>query len=67
MNHNEDEFYKKCRENDVNVSVYLLNGIAIRGTLGQSDGETIIVKGLENILIYKHAIMSIVPNGVGDV
>lgn len=62
MNHTEYDFYKKCRKENRKVSVYLMNGIRIYGWLGSSDDCSVIVRGNEDMLIYKHSIMSIVPD-----
>ena len=56
------EFFETLVSNSVNVSVYLMNGIKIKGLIDSFDEESIILKGNSPQLIFIHAISSIVPN-----
>ena len=61
MNYNEDDFYKKFANSKIKVSVYLKNGIRLIGRIISRDDITITLQSSDMILIYKSAIMSIVP------
>jgi RNA chaperone Hfq len=61
MNYNEDEFYKKFANNKIKVSVFLRNGIRLIGRIIGRDDVTITLQSSDTMLIYKSAIMSIVP------
>lgn len=45
------------------VLVYLLNGQRLRGVLGGFDDNTLL---LDQLLVYKHTITTVVPDGTGD-
>jgi len=61
VNYNEDEFYKKFATNKIKVSVFLRNGIRLIGRIVGRDDVTITLQSSDTMLIYKSAIMSIVP------
>ena len=58
----QDVFLSRARRCDMAVTVFLVNGFQIRGTIGAFDAFTVMVKseGKQN-LIYKHAISTITP------
>lgn len=47
---------KKCM-----VSVYLTNGIQLQGRIGGHDQSTIIIRGQVPMMVYKHAVSTIMP------
>jgi len=61
MNYNEDEFYKKIGNSKIKVSIFLRNGIRLIGRIVGRDDVTITLQSSDTMLIYKSAIMSIVP------
>lgn len=49
-----------CREK-VPVSVYLMNGIKLQGTIRSHDLTVIILENASSQMVYKHAVSTIVP------
>ena len=59
---NEEDFIKDLIDNHKQVTVFLISGIKLEGTISSSDTNTITLKGSNNIqLVYKHAISTILP------
>ena len=59
---NEEDFIKDLIDNYKQVTVFLISGIKLEGTITSSDVNTITLKGSNNIqLVYKHAISTILP------
>ena len=58
----QDVFLSKARREECPVTLFLMNGFQIRGTIGGFDAFTVVVHsdGKQN-LIYKHAISTITP------
>lgn len=49
-----------CAE-QIQVSVYLINGIKLQGKIESYDEGVVLLKSTVNQMIYKHAISTIVP------
>ncbi len=59
----QEKFLNISRENNINLTVFLINGYQIKGSVIGFDNYTIILKSDEkHQLIYKHAISTIIPN-----
>ena len=59
---NEEDFIKDLIDNYKQVTIFLISGIKLEGTITSSDVNTITLKGTNNIqLVYKHAISTILP------
>ena len=59
---NEEDFIKDLIDNYKQVTIFLISGIKLEGTITSSDVNTITLKGSNNIqLVYKHAISTILP------
>jgi host factor-I protein len=43
------------------VSVYLVNGIKLQGTIDSFDQFVVLLKNSVNQMVYKHAISTVVP------
>jgi host factor-I protein len=58
----QDSFLNKVRKENIVVTVFLVNGFQIRGSVTGFDNFTVIIDtdGKEQ-LIYKHAISTIAP------
>ncbi len=58
----QDVFLNAARKDRVPLTVFLVNGFQIRGTVSGFDSFTVIIlsEGKQQ-LIYKHAISTIVP------
>ena len=58
----EGSFIKDLIDNHKLVTIFLISGIKLEGTITSSDSNTLTLKGTNNIqLVYKHAISTILP------
>ena len=47
---------------DCSVSIFLVNGIKLHGTIEQMDSEVILLKNVITQMVYIHAISTVVPS-----
>jgi len=57
----QDPFLNALRRENVEVSIYLMNGIKLQGKIDSFDQFVILLKNSVNQMVYKHAISTIVP------
>tara|TARA_B100001778_G_scaffold146849_1_gene120909 strand:+ start:518 stop:736 length:219 start_codon:yes stop_codon:yes gene_type:complete len=58
----EESFINDLIDHCKLVTIFLISGIKLEGTITSSDSNTLTLKGSNNIqLIYKHAISTILP------
>lgn len=58
----QDLFLNKARKDNILITVFLINGYQIKGTVDGFDNYTIVLKcDDKQQLIYKHAISTIIP------
>ena len=60
----QDPYLNGLREEQIQVSIYLINGIKLSGIISAFDQYVVILNDPKNTvgqLIYKHAISTIVP------
>lgn len=58
----QDTFLNQARKSDISVTVFLMNGYQLRGTVKGYDNFTVVLNSQgKQQLIYKHAISTIVP------
>jgi len=58
----QDDFLADMCQTQAQVSISLLNGVRLEGTIESSDQFTVLLKkNKDSQLIYKHLISSIVP------
>lgn len=58
----QDVFLNQARKENVPITVHLVNGFQIKGTVKAFDNFTVIIEGMgKQQLIYKHAISTITP------
>ena len=58
----EGRFIKDLIDHQKLVTIFLISGIKLEGTITSSDSNTLTLKGTNNIqLVYKHAISTILP------
>ena len=58
----EENFIKDLISHNKLVTIFLISGIKLEGTITSSDTNTLTLKGSNNIqLVYKHAISTILP------
>ena len=57
----QDPFLNVLRRERVPVSVYLVNGIKLQGTIESFDQFVVLLRGTTSQMVYKHAISTVVP------
>ena len=58
----EESFISDLIDHCKLVTIFLISGIKLEGTITSSDSNTITLKGTNNIqLVYKHAVSTILP------
>ena len=62
VNNLQDVFLNSARKNKTEITVFLVNGVPIKGRVVSFDNFTILLEvDKKQNLIYKHAISTIVP------
>ena len=57
----QDPFLNALRKEHIVVSIYLVNGIKLQGTVESFDQFVVLLKNQVSQMVYKHAISTIVP------
>jgi len=57
----QDPFLNALRKEEVQVSIYLVNGIKLQGQIESYDQYVVLLKNAVTQMIYKHAISTVVP------
>ena len=57
----QDMFLNQIRKEKIAVTIHLINGAVVQGTIKGFDSFSIFLRTDHQELIYKHAIVSIVP------
>jgi host factor-I protein len=57
----EMAFLQRLHESQVPVSIFLVNGIKLHGSIEQIDERVITLKNGVTQMVYKHAISTVVP------
>ncbi len=58
----QDNYLNVARKEKVEITIYLMNGVPIKGKVVSFDNFTILVEvDKRQNLIYKHAVSTIVP------
>ncbi|GMT48051.1 MAG: RNA-binding protein Hfq [bacterium] len=60
----QDSFLNQLRKEKIHVVVYLTNGVRLRGVIKGFDSFVVLLKEATVQMIYKHAISTVVPEGV---
>ena len=58
----QDDFLKKLREENIQVSIFLINGIKLHGIVESFDQHVVMLKNAVTQMVYKHAISTVVPS-----
>ena len=58
----QDPFLNALRRERIPVSIYLVNGIKLQGTVGSFDQFVVLLRNTVSQMVYKHAISTIVPS-----
>ncbi len=57
----EMAFLQRLHDNHVPVSIFLVNGIKLHGSIEHVDERVITLKNGVTQMVYKHAISTVVP------
>jgi len=58
----QDPFLNALRRDRIPVSVYLVNGIKLQGTIESFDQFVVLLRNTVSQMVYKHAISTVVPS-----
>jgi len=58
----QDIFLNQMRKEKISVTMYLVNGARLTGTIKGFDNFVILLKQENQQLVYKHAISTIIPD-----
>ncbi len=60
----QDMFLNQVRKENIQVTIYLMGGVQLRGSVRGFDAFTVLLDspGKPTQLVYKHAVTSIVPS-----
>jgi host factor-I protein len=59
----QDLFLNKARKQDISLTVFLVNGVQLKGAVKSFDNFTVLLDDNGKLqLIYKHAISTIIPH-----
>ncbi len=58
----QDPFLNTLRKDRVPVSIFLVNGIKLQGTVESFDQFVVLLKNSVSQMVYKHAISTVVPS-----
>ncbi len=57
----QEPFLNALRRERIPVSIYLVNGIKLQGTVESFDQFVVLLRNTVSQMVYKHAISTIVP------
>lgn len=58
----QDSFLNQVRKDNIPLTIYLINGFQLRGTVKGFDNFTVVLDNDgRQLLVYKHAISTITP------
>ncbi len=58
----QEPFLNALRKEKVPVSIFLVNGIKLQGTIESFDQFIVLLRNSVSQMIYKHAISTVVPS-----
>jgi len=58
----QDPFLNVLRRERIPVSIFLVNGIKLQGTIESFDQFVVLLRSATSQMVYKHAISTIVPS-----
>lgn len=58
----QEPFLNTLRKEKIPVSIFLVNGIKLKGQIDSFDQFVVLLKNNVNQMIYKHAISTVVPS-----
>ena len=57
----QDEFLDQLCQSKMPVSIFLVNGIKLHGSIDQFDEQVIMLKSTITQMVFKHAVSTVVP------
>lgn len=57
----QDSFLNALRKEKIPVTMFLINGVRLKGTIKGFDTFVVLLRDVNDQLVYKHAISTIVP------
>ncbi len=61
----QDNFLTKLQNERTQVTIFLMNGVQIRGVIREFDSYSVLVEVNDTLqMLYKHAISTIVPGAL---
>lgn len=58
----QDLYLNQVRKEKIPVTIFLTNGVRLKGVIKGFDNFIIILKESNTMMVYKHAISTIVPD-----
>ena len=58
----QDPFLNTLRKERIPVSIFLVNGIKLQGTIESFDQYIVMLRNVVTQAVYKHAISTVVPS-----
>jgi len=58
----QDPFLNVLRKEKIPVSIFLVNGIKLQGTVDSFDQFVVLLNNSVSQMVYKHAISTVVPS-----
>lgn len=58
----QDPYLNALRQEQVPITIYLVNGVKMQGKIESFDQFCILIKNTSIQLVYKHAISTIIPS-----
>lgn len=58
----QDTFLNELHQNQIPISIFLVNGIKLHGVIDRFDTHVIMLKNSITQMVYKHAISTVVPS-----
>ncbi len=57
----QDAYLNALRKERIPVSIFMVNGIKLQGTIESFDQFIIMLKNVNSQVVYKHAISTVMP------
>lgn len=61
LSQEHDTFLTELKVQKIDISIFLINGIQLTGRVTQFDDISIVIEGIKQQMVYRHAIATIVP------
>ncbi len=67
MSNLQDLFLAELQRQGITVSIFLVNGIKLHGTVGSFDDSIIMLKNTITQMVYKHSVSTVVPSQLVEI